>query len=264
MEKYLYIIITIVLLLTFSALPIFAESSYPRLSDEADILTDAEETEIIATLDRISIDQTVDIVICTVSDMGEFSAVEYTDKLFDERFYGMGSDRSCILLMVSMEYGDWHITTAGYGITALTDVGIEYVGEQIVPMMSDGNFADAFLEYASICDRFIDMTRSGNPFDADDLLKESFHALRNLIICLIIGIVSAWIITGKKKSQLITVKRQTAAKNYTKDDSLKIYESKDVFLYKTVSKTQKTDSSEASTTHTTKSGTTVGGGGGKF
>ena len=163
-----------------------------------------------------------------------------------------------------MEYSDWHITTAGYGITAFTDVGIDYIGEQITPMMSDGDFADAFLEYASICDRFIEMARNGNPFDADDLPMEPFPAVRNFIICLLIGAIAAGIMTGKKKAQLITVRRQTAAKNYTKEGSLKIDESKDLFLYKTVTRRERADNSGSSSTHTTKSGTTVGGGGGKF
>lgn len=144
------------------------------------------------------------------------------------------------------------------------DLPLDNIGEQITPMMSDGNFADAFWEYASLCERFIDMARSGNPFDADDLPKEPFPAVRNCIICLVIGTIAAWIITGKKKAQLITVRKQTAAKNYSKKGSLKTDESKDLFLYKTVARSERTDHSASSSTHTTKSGTTVGGGGGKF
>ena len=264
MKKYLYIMIAVALLFVSAAVPVYADTLYPRLTDEADVLTDAEEAELLEKLDRISSDKQVDIVICTVLSVGEYSAMEYTDNLFEDRFYGMGNDRSCILLLISMEYGDWHITTAGYGITALTDVGIDYIGERITPMMSDGNFAEAFLEYASLCERFIDMARSGNPFDADDLPKEPFPAVQNFIICLVIGTIAAWIITGKKKAQLITVRKQTAAKNYTKEGSLKIDESKDLFLYKTVTRSERSDNSGSSSTHTTKSGTTVGGGGGKF
>lgn len=264
MKKCLYIMLAVVLLFVYASVPVSADTLYPRLTDEADALTDAEETEILEKLDKISSDKQVDIMICIVPSVGESSAMEYADNLFEDRFYGMGDDRSCVLLLISMEYSDWHITTAGYGITAVTDVGIDYIGEQITPMMSDGNFADAFLEYASLCERFIDMARSGNPFDADDLPREPFPAVRNFIICLVIGTIAAWIMTGKKKAQLITVRKQTAAKNYTKDGSLKIDESKEIFLYKTVAKQEKSDSSGSSSTHTTKSGTTVGGGGGKF
>lgn len=264
MKKYLYIMLAVVFLFMSAAVPVYADALYPRLTDEADVLTDSEEAEILEKLDKISSDKQVDIVICTVPSVGEYSAMDYADNLFEDRFYGMGDDRSCILLMVSVAPSDWHITTAGYGITAVTDVGIDYIGEQITPMMSDGNFADAFLEYASLCERFIDMARSGNPFDADDLPREPFPFVRNFMICLVIGAIAAWIMTGKKKAQLITVRKQTAAKNYTRDGSLKINESKDFFLYKTVTKREKSNSSGSSSTHATRSGTTVGGGGGKF
>ncbi len=264
MKKYLCMMLAVFVLFVSGAVIVNADDLYPRLTDEADVLTPAQEAEILEKLNEISSDEQVDIVICTVPSVGEYSVQEYADDLFEDRFYGIGSERSCILLMVSMEYSDWHITTSGYGITAVNDVGIDYIGEQIIPMMSEKRFADAFLEYASICDRFIDMARSGNPFDADDLPKEPFPAVRNFVVCLLIGTIAAWIMTAKKKSQLITVRRQPEAKNYLKDGSLKIDESNDFFLYKTVTKKEKPDSSGSSTTHTTSSGTTVGGGGGKF
>ena len=264
MRKFLYILFVLAFLLSSSVLPGYAAGEYARLTDEADVLTDSEEAEILAKLDQLSDRHQVDIVICTVPSVGEYSAEEYTDNLFEDRFYGMGDKRSCALLMVSTGDSVWHITTAGYGITALTDVGIEYIGEQIVPLMSEGKFGDAFLEYASLCDRFIDMARSGNPFDADDLPQKPFPAVRNFVICLLIGLVGAGIITGKHKAKLITVRAQAAAKNYTKPGSMDVTGSRDFFLYKTITRHEKSDNSDSSSTHTTKSGTKVGGGGGKF
>lgn len=264
MKKYVYILLVIIFLLTSAATPINANAQYPRLTDEADVLTDTEEAGILAKLDEISETCQVDIVICTVLSIGGYSAEEFADNLFEDRIYGIGEDRSCLLLMISTENSDWHITTAGYGITAMTDVGIDYVGEQIVPLMSDGKFAEAFLEYALQCERLIGMARGGNPFDADDLPKEPFPVVRNFIICLIIGMIASAIVTGKHKAKLISVRKQTAAKNYTKEGSLTVTGSRDFFLYRTVTKTKKSENSGSSSTHTTKRGTTVGGGGGKF
>ncbi|MBE6599192.1 MAG: TPM domain-containing protein, partial [Ruminococcaceae bacterium] len=229
-----------------------------------DVLTDSEEAMLLAMLDETSERQQIDIVICTTPSTNGYSAMDYADNFFEDYHYGMGEERDCILLMISMEGSSWHITTAGYGITAVTDVGIEYIGERIVPLMSEGEFADAFSEYISICDRFTDMARGGDPYDADNIPKGSFPAVRNLLISLVIGIVGAWFITGKQKAQLKSVKMQNDAKSYTKEGSLAISESRDFFLYKSVTKSERTDGSGASSTHTTKSGTTVGGGGGNF
>ena len=58
--------IAVVLLFVSAAVPVYADTLYPRLTDEADVLTDAEEAEILERLDGISSDKQVDIVICTV------------------------------------------------------------------------------------------------------------------------------------------------------------------------------------------------------
>ena len=66
-------------------------------------------------------------------------------------------------------------------------------------------------------------------------------------------------------AQLYTVRKQDGARTYTKENSMRVAESKDFFLYRTVSRTEKSDnSSGGSTTHKTDSGTTLGGGGGNF
>ena len=89
--------IAVALLLVSAEFPVYADTQYPRLTDEADVLTDAEEAEILEKLDGISSDKQVDIVICIVPSVGEYSAMEYADNLFEDRFYGMGDDRSCVL-----------------------------------------------------------------------------------------------------------------------------------------------------------------------
>ena len=85
-------------------------------------------------------------------------------------------------------------------------------------------------------------------------------------IALVIGFVLAKIVVGVMKGQLKTVRYQAAADSYVKSGSMDITESRDMFLYHTVTRTEKpeNDSSSGSSTHTSSSGTTHGGGGGKF
>jgi len=263
--KKIHIISFALLFCLLMTVCVTAAGKAPRLVDDADILSDYEESTLLAKLDAISEWQTVDIVVYTVSSIDGYSAMDSADYIFESCGYGMGADRSCILLFISMEESEWHITTAGYGITAVTDAGLAYMSEQFVPYLSSGDYLTAFTVYADICDDFLDRARAGNPFDTDDLPKEPFPAVRNFFICLVIGIIAAWIIVGKQKSQLITVRKQDGAKTYTKNDSMRVTESKDFFLYRTVNRTEKSDSSSGgSSTHKTSSGTTVGGGGGKF
>ena len=89
------------------------------------------------------------------------------------------------------------------------------------------------------------------------------------MIASLVGVGLAMFIVGRMKAQLKTVRFQAAAGDYMKSGSLNITESKDTFLYNTVTRTAKpknTDSgsSGGSSTHTSSSGETHGGGGGKF
>ena len=62
----------------------------------------------------------------------------FADDLYDYCQYGYGPDMDGVLLLVSVGDRKWHISTCGYGITAFTDAGIQYLGEQMTPFMADG------------------------------------------------------------------------------------------------------------------------------
>ena len=153
-------------------------------------------------------------------------------------------------------------------ISVFTDAGIEYIGEQIVPYMSDWDFYAAFNEFADQCDLFMAQARTGEAYDSHNLPKDPFAPGASLVIALVIGFIIALIYTGSLKGQLKSVQAQRAAAGYVKNGSLQITNSRDLFLYRHVTKTEKqTESSSGgggSSTHRSSSGTTHGGGGGKF
>ena len=103
------------------------ERNLPRLVDDAGLLSDSEEEELLGELDEISERQEFDVAVVTVNSLEGKTAEAYADDFYDYHGYGFGTDHDGILLLVSMEARDWHITTTGYGITAFTDAGIEYI-----------------------------------------------------------------------------------------------------------------------------------------
>ena len=170
------------------------------------------------------------------------------------------------MLLISVEDNDWYISTCGYGITVFTDAGIEYIGKQIKGELSDGNFAGAFDKFAYLCDDFITQARTGEPYDVKNLPKEPLSLIW-IPIAIVAGFILSLIIVGRMKAKLKTVRFQPAANSYMKAGSMNITESRDLFLYDTVTRTAKpkdNDSGGGSSTHTSSSGSTHGGGGGKF
>ncbi len=251
------------------AFPASAADELPRLVDMADLLSDGEESSLSAILDEISERQQVDIVVVTVDSMDGETAEVYADDFYDYNGYGFGEDRDGILLLVSMEERDWYISTTGYGITALTDAGREYIFGIFADDLSAGNYGAAFTSFAELCDDFITQADTGEPYDVDNLPKEPFGFLVNLLVAFGIAFIISLIVTGIMRGQLKTVHSQSAADDYMKKDSMQLTKKNDLFLYRHVDRRKReenheSDSSGGSQTHTSSSGTEHGGGGGKF
>ena len=258
------------------AVPAFAVEGgfadlYYRMNDSAGVLTEDEDNELEDALEELSLRQSFDVTIATIESMesvGADSMEQFADDLYDYCQYGYGPDMDGVLLLVSVGDRKWHISTCGYGITAFTDAGIQYLGEQMTPDMADGDYAAAFRTFVQWSDAYIDAARSGRPYDVKNLPREPL-SLMYLFLALGIGLVLAWVVVGVMKSRLRSVAFQENAASYVREGSMNLTNSRELFLYRDVHRTERveekdSDSSGGSSTHTSSSGTTHGGGGGSF
>ena len=245
--------ICLLFLVAVLSLSVFSDASLPRLADEAGLLTEAEATALRGKLDEISTRQNVDIVVITVPSLGETTDGSAADARYDTG-YGLGGDRSCILLLVCMETRSWHVTTAGVGIAAIDHAGTDRLSEAFLPRLSEGNYAAAFTDFAEYCDEQITAAAKA----------EEFNPILSLAISLVIGFIIASIAVSRMKSKLYTVHAQYGAAGYVVKDSLHLRQRDDLFLYKTVTREKKEEKKETQNTHKTDNGSTVGGTGGTF
>ena len=264
----------LVLLLAL-AVPAFAAAGfadlYYRMNDSAEVLTEDEDNELEASLEELSVRQSFDVVVATIDSLegeGYTDMEAYADDLYDYCQFGYGENRDGVLLLVSIGDRKWHISTCGYGITAFTDAGIQYLGEQMTPFMADGDYAGAFRTFVQWSDDYITAARAGHPYDVKNLPREPL-SLMYLFLAVGIGIVLAWVVVHVMKSQLRSVAFQENAASYVREGSMNLTNSRELFLYRNVQRTKHveerdSDSSGGSSTHTSSSGTTHGGGGGSF
>ncbi len=265
------------LMLLFAlAVPAFATENgfadlYYRLNDSAEVLTEDENSKLEASLEELSVRQNFDVVIVTIDSLESVDYTgmeEYADDLYDYGQFGYGENRDGVLLLVSTGDRKWYISTCGYGITAFTDVGIQYLGGQMTPDMSDGDYAAAFRTFIRWTDAYVTAAREGHPYDVDNMPKEPFSIVY-LGVALVIGLVTALIVTSIMKSQLKSVAPQRDATNYVRQGSMKLTNQRDLFLYHEVHRTERPKESSSgdsggSSTHTSSSGSNHGGGGGSF
>lgn len=242
------------LFLLYAMLSLNAAAAPDRLVDNADLLTVSEEAEIGAMLDAVSEQYQMDVVIVTTDSTDGKSPMAYADDFYDYNGYGYGASYDGVLLLISMEDRDWWISTTGRAINAFSDSTIDLIGEAMLDDLSRGRYSKAFETFAEECAYYIDGEINGFPFDFGF----------NLIVAVVIGLVAALIVTGIMRGQLKSVRRQAAASDYVRFNSLKVTQSNEIFLYRNVSRIRKASSSSGSSTHRSSSGRSHGGGGGKF
>ena len=253
MKKFLLVILLALSICAFSVNVVFAASS--RLVDDAKLLTASEKSELLSLLNEISERQDMDVVIVTVKSLGDKSPRAYADDYYDYHGY----DADGILLLVAMDSRDYYISTSGDGITALNDAEIDYISGRFAGDLSRGNYASAFRTYAELCDDYISEAKSGNDYDRGN----SFPFGKNLLVSLAIGFVIAFIATAIMRSKLKSVRSKSNAADYVRQGSFRVTNSKDLFLYRRVTRRAR-PKDNGSSTHRSSSGRSHGGGGGKF
>ena len=153
MKKRILAMIFVLVLCFCTVIPAFAVdadgfvSEYERVQDMAKLLSESEREALIKTLDELSERQKMDVIVVTTNTLDGKKPMEYADDIYDYCKYGYGEKRDGLLFLVSMEDRDWWISTCGYGITAFTAAGLQYIGEQMVEDLGDGTYAAALVRH---------------------------------------------------------------------------------------------------------------------
>lgn len=246
MKRKLLSMLFVVVLCLSLAVSAFAVSG-ADIYDEADLLSTQEETQLAGKLSEISEEFDAQIVIMTVSSTGG-NIDAYIEEKFDSMNMGYGENRNGVLLLVCMDDREYRILSNGYAGEAIGMDQIDAISEAIVSNLSDGDYADAFITFADNCAYYLDGYLNGFPFNTG----------KNLVIALIIGVVAGVIVAFVLKKQLKSVRQQKQANVYIKSGNMQIATSRDLFLYREVSRTKKQSSSSSG------SGSSRNVGGGKF
>lgn len=243
-------IISILLLLAVClSLTIGVAADESLVYDQADLLTDSEESRLQAQLSEISQRCAAQIVVVTLAS-ADGNDVDYlTEYIFDGMNFGYGSNRDGVMLLVCMDPRQYRILSNGYAGDAISPGVIDDIGDDIVSDLSDGYYADAFEEFAHQCGYYLDGYVNGFPFALG----------QNLLIALAIGLAAGLITVLVMKSQLKSVRQQNQANVYMKSGSLHLTRSSDLYLYRNVSRTRRETSSSGS-----RSGGSRSMGGGSF
>ncbi len=248
--------LTLVLLLVFSVAIASVSAFSSNLDDSADLLTDQEEAQLASTIGKLSEELECNVCFATVNDLSNPSftfngtALDYAERYYETK-YGVNTDGVIVFLVMHDEDGDRQIFVLGTGkCQKLLST------EESADIRSDAinNHNPGSHGYYD----FFDSIAKGLAVAVPPHLK-----WYSLPLALLIGFAVAMMITLSLKSKLKSVKPERSAANYVRSGSMQLSDSRDTFLYHTVSRTPR-PKSNSSGSHTSSGGGSYSGGGSKF
>lgn len=198
--------------------------------DGASLLTDRQLEKLEVKSAEINKKYNFDAIILTVYNMGNLTPMEYSSNFFHNNYNEDG-----VVFLVSMEERDYDISTFSYGKEVFTDdYGLDYIIDNVVPSLSDGNYNKSFSEFLSYVEDFVSEAKSKTPYGTDNkyFQKNKIMAFITIAAFLISVLVIIFMVFSMN-----TKKPENLAHDYMNRESVNMTERNDVFLYRTVSKT---------------------------
>ncbi len=207
----------------------------PSVTDQAGILSAQEESNLRAEADALSAKYGCGVYVVTLDDMRKFSLNGGVECCAEEirvgYDLGSGSDKDCILLLMSMADRSYDLCIYGSRADAIFN---EYARSTIESAMLDdfrGNdWYAGYRDYLAQCARILEADAAGKP-----ITRENSPAARagavfgSILLAFLIAIIFCSVKKGKMKS---VAEKQRAA-NYIPDSGVNIAFRSDQYTHST-------------------------------
>lgn len=207
MKKRVLALLVLIFLVFVPFVPAFASSSNgtPRVTDDADLLSDNEEKQLEDKLEKISKKYKCDVIIITTESIGSSNPNAYAHSFFTDNGFGIGKQKSGVSFLVSMEDRDWAVTahskSAKKGAQKIFPYSkTDAIGEAVLSDLSAGRYYSALDTYANQVESY--------------LKKYQMKKIASVPISILVAFVISLIIMGSQKATLKSVHTQPAARSY--------------------------------------------------
>ena len=255
-QRIIAIVFALMLVFSVALLPASAAGAYSvKVDDAADLIFPDNEAKLTARLNTLSRENECNVLLLTANDLSgaTFSfngtGADYAQRYYETAF-GKNVDGVIIFLTLSDEDGDRQLYLFGTGKMEkrLTDGESENIREKAVKHKPKNGS-----DYSELFNSVVDGLEKALP---------PHVSFAKTMIAIGIGFVLSLIIMLILKSKLTSVKPERGAVNYIRPGSMDVTESRDTYLYRTVSRTARPKNNSSS--HTSSGGGSYSGGGTKF
>lgn len=259
-KKFIPCISVLIFIISFSFI---VKANVNPVVDEAKLLSQDERDKLIEDIEKFRENYNIDAVIVTANDLQGKNTMDYADDYYDYNGYGLGDNKSGILLLIDMNDRKIWISTSGDAIEYFTDNRIDSIISDISKYLSNEDYFDACTLFLTDIQYYID---SGIP-EGQYTYSEEENTLKIVLIALgvaavVAGVTCIVVVNSYKNSKSVS------SVNYVDNNSIVFTKRRDTFVntFTTKTKIERNNSSggSGSSTHRSSSGNTHGGGGGSF
>ena len=233
MKRFLSILTAILLLALLTVPASAAETPWGCVYDAAEILTDEEYRALEDYAQKITGEQQCAVYFVTVEDYrdyGDGDIFNVARQIFLDNDFGMGEDGDGVMLLLSMNDRDYCLLANGFGDTALTDYGKDYISEQFLDDFGDNDWYSGCIDYLAFTDELLSQARAGNIYDRGSWITSEALWLWSLVLGAAIAAIVCLIQRGAMKKK---VRMKTDAAGYLEGGSVNITRRRDVYTHTT-------------------------------
>lgn len=220
-----------------------AAADFDLVADGAGLLSDEEYWELNDLAEEITAAYQCEVSIVVIEDMGDDDPIDFAKYVYREYNYGYGSEKSGVMLFLSMKERDLALIAYGYGNTAFTDHGKDVILDRhVLPLLAKDNYYAAFLMYLNKASEYLEMAADGTPFDVgNDAVYQQEKAQGFFWIKLAITILAPLLVAGLIcfvfLRQMKTAVSQRAADHYVPEGGFVLTNQRDALMFQTETRT---------------------------
>lgn len=237
MKKILSLLTVLLLIAAALTVPaLAADTEY--VYDWAEILTDSEVDILTSAAEEVSRTYGVGVYIATLPDMREYGFYdieECAEVFFDEMGLGLGSDRTGIMLILSMAERDYDIDAHGdFAHYAFTDYGKTTISDEFLDNFRVNDWYGGFFDYIARCETMLRLANEGHPVDIStgDVIRGRITPA-GFLCSVVLSVLGAWGICSLLKKGMKTAKIAADADSYVRPGAVQITRREDRFTHAT-------------------------------
>lgn len=226
------------------------------VSDKCGLLSAADIDSLTQKIQRVEAAHKIKLAISFVQSTNGQDIIDASDNMRDKL---PSAPKGKIVLLVSMDSRRYEMATDTIMMNIITSSdGIYYLKKQIEPALHDGNYSGACNNFVDGVDSLMTYYETNGTAYVDEEREDEDFAIK-AGIAVILSMIAFYFIRSYLIGSMSNVRHASEATDYLEKNSVKLTDTRDMFLFRNVRRSKKSKDNDSSGGH--RGG---GGGGGSF